>query len=338
MATITGAAGTQIPTSERAKWPFPDIQANIVIPHGKEHVKCLTLVFNDRRERALRNWIGKYIAPQVTSMQRQLEASRRQTDARSDEVILTLHLAARFFAKIGRSSSPFDDPSYCLGMNHQTIQRKLNDIHWIGFQDRKYNVNADAMVLLAGDRIELLDRTKAQISRSLQEQRIGKIIHWETGRARRKQLKDGSRVEVEHFGFVDGISRPPPSKWHLAFNDEGGGRFGSYLVFRKLGQDVDKFHKAVAQVASDLNIDEEHAAAQIFGRFRDGTPLVTHDRASGEAKDDFNYDADPNGMRCPLHAHIRRANPRTGEDDQAEVLIFRNSIPYGDPVDKEPVR
>lgn len=97
------------------------------------------------------------------------------------------------------------------------------------------------------------------------------------------------------------------------------GRNGCYLVVRQLHQDVPGFWRFVEQQSGADPAAREQLAANMVGRWRDGTPLV---QGSGEeipgipanAQDNqFNYDADPDGHGCPLGAHIRRANPRTGD-------------------------
>ena len=48
---------------------------------------------------------------------------------------------------------------------------------------------------------------------------------------------------------------------------------------------------------------------------------------------------DPSGVRCPLSAHVRKANTRDGSTDQGSVhdmltrLVLRRGIPFGDPYD-----
>jgi len=50
--------------------------------------------------------------------------------------------------------------------------------------------------------------------------------------------------------------------------------FGSFLVFRKLEQDVDRFDQLVAGLALKLGVDEARAGALVIGRFKDGTPIA----------------------------------------------------------------
>ena len=97
------------------------------------------------------------------------------------------------------------------------------------------------------------------------------------------------------------------------------GRNGTYLVIRQLHQDVPGFWRFVDQAAGADPEQREQLAAAMVGRKRDGTPLMppTGETISGIAEDAannrFTYGDDPKGRRCPIGAHIRRANPRTGD-------------------------
>ncbi len=98
------------------------------------------------------------------------------------------------------------------------------------------------------------------------------------------------------------------------------GRNGTYLVLRQLQQDVPGFWKYVDQAADGDTKNRKKLAAAMVGRKRDGTPLmptVKGDVAGTPEKhsklNNFNYAADPKGQVCPVGAHIRRSNPRTGD-------------------------
>ncbi|CAN7445155.1 hypothetical protein LJR290_002866 [Variovorax sp. LjRoot290] len=90
------------------------------------------------------------------------------------------------------------------------------------------------------------------------------------------------------------------------------GRNGSYLVMRQLRQDVEGFWRFVGgQAGGDAALSEKLAETMV-GRTKKGKPLV---EPSGETDDlnAFTYDGDPEGMRCPFGAHIRRSNPRNAD-------------------------
>lgn len=87
------------------------------------------------------------------------------------------------------------------------------------------------------------------------------------------------------------------------------GRNGSYLVLRQLRQDVHGFWQFVNDQAGGDAAARERLAAAMVGRTRQGEPVV----ASTQDINAFDYQADPHGVRCPLGAHVRRANPRNAD-------------------------
>jgi len=151
--------------------------------------------------------------------------------------------------------------------------------------------------------------------------------------------------EREAFGFKDGISHPaiegsgipgtnpkePPFKageFILGYPNEMGqlppmptpevlGRNGTYVVFRKLHQNVAAFRQYLRANAANPE-DEELLAAKFVGRWRSGAPLsLAPDRddpalgADASRNNDFLYhEDDPRGLKCPIGSHIRRMNPR----------------------------
>jgi len=190
--------------------------------------------------------------------------------------------------------------------------------------------------------------------------------------------------EREHFGFADGLSQPFVPGLHarprsgedpvaageivLGYPNAYGqlpttpiwgnvdlGRNGSYLVFRKLAQDVAGLWAWLAGEARRLAggdpaaADEltELLAAKLVGRWPSGAPLTLtpeyDDRAyaTPERRNTFGYlTHDADGLRCPLSAHIRRANPRDARGgsaaDSLSVVsrhrIVRRGRSYGTPL------
>lgn len=99
------------------------------------------------------------------------------------------------------------------------------------------------------------------------------------------------------------------------------GRNGCYLVLRQLQQDVQGFWSELnRQADGDVDLRERLAEAMV-GRKKNGEPLVAlsedsvagNDPAQRSKLNDFTYEADPRGLRCPLGAHIRRTNPRNAD-------------------------
>jgi len=106
------------------------------------------------------------------------------------------------------------------------------------------------------------------------------------------------------------------------------GRNGSYLVIRQLHQDVVGFWQFIDKETRSDPAKREQLAASMVGRNRDGSPLVPliDQPIPGiprENRDNhFTYELDPHGHRCPLGAHIRRANPRTGDLPPGATGLF----------------
>jgi len=119
----------------------------------------------------------------------------------------------------------------------------------------------------------------------------------------------------------DAVAERLPESLEAA-NRRDLGRNGSYLVFRQLEQDVAKFWRYVDEQAGHDEQWRQALADAMVGRRRDGTPLVPTtaklidgigSKLREQATNGFLYDDDPDGIRCPFGAHIRRANPRTGD-------------------------
>jgi len=121
------------------------------------------------------------------------------------------------------------------------------------------------------------------------------------------------------------------------------GKSGTYMVWRKLYQDVAAWRRVMRDAATLYKDgDEEKLAAKVVGRWPDGSPLVTHPEkpdpkfdASKSAANDFRYyDADRDGKRCPLGSHIRRSNPRDALGFEGHLSfrhrMIRRGMPYGD--------
>jgi Dyp-type peroxidase family len=145
-----------------------------------------------------------------------------------------------------------------------------------------------------------------------------------------RQTADGSWAELATgeflLGHVDGDGEIP-----VAPEPESLARNGSFMVLRKLEQDVDGFRDYVSAQARRAGVGADDLAARMMGRRRDGTPLP-----DPSTLNDFDYSDDPQGRRCPLGAHMRRCNPRDSMGFRTVLVdrhrILRNGITYGHPV------
>ena len=194
--------------------------------------------------------------------------------------------------------------------------------------------------------------------------------------------ENGIGSEGEHFGFADPISQPPiegagtpsypgdgvlepngtwrplkPGEFLLGYEDELGPdgtpvpepvelrRNGTYVVFRKLYQDVAAFRRYLATAAKSLygSDDQSHqelVAAKMMGRWRSGCPVdLSPDKddpaiaADPHRRNNFSYEGDDQGSRCPLGAHLRRTNPRSTPLKRATAVrrrrLLRRGVEYG---------
>jgi Dyp-type peroxidase family len=136
---------------------------------------------------------------------------------------------------------------------------------------------------------------------------------------------------------------------------------GTFMVFRQFQQFPGRFTayldaqapRVLPKVANRLA--REWLAAKIVGRWRDGTPVALSEERpvssianNARRANDFlyresgdGYHDDREGLRCPLGAHVRRANPRDALPGGAERVmrhrIIRRGMPYGDPAKGEEV-
>jgi Dyp-type peroxidase family len=148
-------------------------------------------------------------------------------------------------------------------------------------------------------------------------------------------------------------------------------RRGSFLVCRRLRQDVAEFRRQVQAGARQLEVPPERFAAMLVGRWPSGAPLsrtpAADDPALGadelaanhflyaddtrppstrpEHRRDDPYPAarsDLFGRACPVVAHIRTMNPRDAGTDLGAPgdtflrLMVRRGIPYGGPFTGDP--
>jgi Dyp-type peroxidase family len=99
------------------------------------------------------------------------------------------------------------------------------------------------------------------------------------------------------------------------------GRNGTFMVMRTLKQDAHAFWSYLDGQAAVHQMTREEIGEKMVGRKKDtGNPLAsTEDPMPGlglgprDNLNVFTFKNDPVGTRCPLGAHIRRANPRNAD-------------------------
>jgi Dyp-type peroxidase family len=138
------------------------------------------------------------------------------------------------------------------------------------------------------------------------------------------------------LGYADEAGELPVAPVpHLLANN------GTFMVYRKLHQNVASFRNYLDAQSAAYAGGREKLAAKVVGRWRDGTPIeLSPDVPSAALAADpqhnvnFTYGKDRDGARCPLGAHIRRANPRDSAGFHGQLVnrrsIARRGLPYGE--------
>jgi Dyp-type peroxidase family len=129
------------------------------------------------------------------------------------------------------------------------------------------------------------------------------------------------------------------------------GSNGTYLVVRQLHQDVPEFRAMLDALSKNPDGSpnpsaRERLAAQMVGRWPSGASLMEtpeRDDPTLASANEFRYhQGDPEGLKCPIGAHVRRANPRDalppmpGTEASLEVnrhhRLIRRGRSYGAPL------
>ncbi len=218
--------------------------------------------------------------------------------------------------------------------------------------------DAHVLVTLYGVDEPALDRARARLQETL-DAAAGAIAVVNEQRAR--VLPEGR----DHFGFKDGIAQPAiagsgaeprpgdglpnpgggwrdvaPGEFVIGCRDQDGGfpiapvppfdKHSSFVVYRKMRMHPERLRTYLASFNGD---DPDLLAAKMVGRWQDGTPLVSSPHGPDPAiagdparVNDFRYTQDPDGMACPVGAHVRRANPRDHDGFFGGKLSDRHRI------------
>jgi Dyp-type peroxidase family len=363
------------PTDPQYQDVLEDLQGNILKGHGRDKSGHIFLTFPNPQENpekiaALKNWIAQLAINEITSAQQQLnEAKAWRENKTPGKTFVHFALSSSGYTKLG-----FSDSQQPKGAN---LQKRGTDIQYAeAFQegmklrqnalldppvdswDTNFRKDIDALVIIADDNPEILNQKFLEIQQQLKN--ITTNIFVEQGDTLRQDF-NGKSLVVEHFGYADGISQPiflqqgvksgrnfsqdAPLDLVLIPDPFGtsGVSFGSFLIFRKLEENVQGFRKAEFALSQALGIPFELAGAMAVGRFEDGTPLVLQSNDGSPGLNDFDYQGDSQGLRCPFQSHIRKSNPRLESVKQGGPFaqsteqelghrIARRGVTYGGPL------
>ena len=334
---------------------FENLQNNILKPHGRRESDHLFLRFAAGPE-TVRSWIRRFAREEVTSANDQLA----ETDAFRDHgtpggLVASFHLSAKGYEALGFDTRAFGSAgqSFRTGMKLRAfslIARNRDPVasEW----EEPFRGDVHALVVHAHDSADVLETKTREVESDLRG--VATVLAVERGTV----LRNAKGEAIEPFGYIDARSQPlflkadldqereqgtdvwdPSAPLRLVLVDDPHtdkeDSFGSYLVFRKLRQDVDGFNEGVRALASRLSTNEALAGALVVGRFKDGTPVTVQSSDGLGAANNFEYlRADRVGNRCPFHAHIRKANqrganPLLNAEEERSRRIVRRGIPFG---------
>ena len=329
-----------------------NIQAGILRDHGREHGLLIFFSFTPKEEQRNRAAL-RAAADLVTSALDQYRAARRQKQNPRTHVA-TVALSFTGFQRCG-ATPPSGQDYFEQGMRNKKVAGELVDPAKEELDEpfKSLGRSVDGVWVLACDSVRELRRAASRIKDWAKEFEISMVGKPQPCGRWRPGKRVGGEVPAarEPFGFVDGISSPRVFKGdernHRSINypigqiliaDDKKHRGGSFLVVRKLEQNVRGFRQFEARMKDALHCagkDPELAAALLIGRKREGQPLVRWHHGARDLND-FSFAHDPKSHVCPFDAHIRKVNPRFPSDgrgiDEAEQVatqFARRSMVYG---------
>ncbi len=345
------------------KWPQPDYrkyklgrllqncQANILEHHKKQNALFAFIKFVKGKEKEVKRLAVNFKEFKLTSAYDQLLAKEGN---KSIDRVRCLYLTYAGYKYLGIKDHLIPDDgsgAFREGLMNRTSFGRYADANKL---DSKFSGEIHALLLIGFDedaeQPTKLKQIRANVLKVFQEGICE--VFFETSTLK-PQYQNGKPIyegkeSHEWFGFRDGISNPrfftskkydsEPSPLNLALRSDplGGQPYacGSFLAFVKMQQNVKAFQKATQKIADKLDISEERAGALLIGRHKDGLPITENkskarDERSLEPQklNSFNYQDDADGLKCPLHAHIRKANPRRPGDERRRIV--RRGMIYG---------
>jgi Dyp-type peroxidase family len=336
-----------------------NLQGNILKWHGRDCVHLLPIRFQEGKSEAVQRWVYQFARERVTSAWRQLQEAKEHREGKPTGNFGGLYLTASGYRKLGFSDagSRFDQPQelfpFSRGMAAYAASFGDDPSQWHDTYRSSPGNSIDGMVVLASDDEEKLAMVSGTVVAELRQSGAGELVggQSETGKVRRRG--NNAQDLYEPFGFSDGISQPfffqkdgdeiekgePEEKFSPLdlvllpdpySPDEDC--YGSFLVFRKLEQNVARFRYLLGALANRCtNGNKEEAAALVIGRFRNGTPLSKFSEVQHGPErlfNEFDFGNDSQGEKCPLHSHIRKANPRSSEEKARRIV--RRAVPYAE--------
>jgi Dyp-type peroxidase family len=345
-----------------------ELQPNIIKAHTREFLKILFLKFDQAS--AGKTFLKALVSPPSgTALMKSAKTHLLEVKAfnaakkagKSSPPLGTAYvgvgLTATGYTALGiPTPKQPDDSSFKGGMKNAALADPA-PAKW----EKHFRGDIHAIILVGDATRQPRDIALAAVRSLIASTKGVVVLGEETGHGQHNKNGEG----IEHFGYVDGRSQPiflkedideeklrqdGATTWDPAFAPSRAiipdpaspipaKQFGSYFVFRKLEQNVKLFKKEEKKLAERLKLkgaDEERAGAMIVGRFEDGTPVTSQfaDGSHNPVPNNFNYDSDPEGGKCPFFGHIRKMNPRgsggfENVDGERKHIMARRGQTYG---------
>lgn len=326
-----------------------DLQANILKHHKRNYACHVFINFKDSesgRADAV-NWIEGL---SLTSTQTQLD---QRGSAGLIEPIVCFYLSREGYEYFG---VPHLAPSRCCafeeGLKAEGRGKDITEGFQVDDDDGLFYKGKElkkfhAMLLVAHDSQDIFDEKLDEV---LGAKNTFSSIEKQYALLNKVTLENDRSEVRDWFGFVDGISGPQffPNRSYpipeknignlksIVVKDPAGlyeKSFGSYMVFLKMRQNLGAYN-ALKNKINNLIINDDLSEAYILGRFKENSePVTLTDGSIDVRNEDFDYKEmyegknDDKGIRCPFHAHIRKANPRDDANYEDRV-IHRRGMSY----------
>lgn len=338
------------------------IQGNVLKPHGRTFVSLLFFRFKQAAATtADRERNGRFLAKVAAmdavltnALQQYSDAYHKRRD-RGKKPFVSLMLTTAGVKATDRPmpQEPNGVDSFARGMlaQHEFLgdpSRNGRPSTWRKVFQREAEIHG---MWLVAHRTDAGLRAKCRFLAKLGRDCL-QITHEERG----VNMRDSEGFTREPFGFRDGLSMPqffrgvrgagpldnPPLERVLIDSNGGPDHGGSFMVYRKLEQDVAAFRRFEGALAPHLRaagLSARDPGRVLVGRDRKGVPLVKHPphpRRGQKLGNNFTFAKDMAGARCPFHAHIRKANfrqPPVGgnlsPNQQLQGQFVRRGATYG---------
>jgi Dyp-type peroxidase family len=389
--TATGAPATRTPLTVEQR---EDIQGFITSAYG--HLpKARYLFFRITGPAAAREWLA-WLIPRVTTGKRYHKVNGVKQKPQTAVNVALTRFGLEALGLPQQTLTSFPQEFYVGAAKRSAVLGDTDESapeHWeFGGTNERGGSDLHGMVALYGANDALADRIESEYREKMEQSGGVEVIAREEGQRLPQEREAFGFVDGLSQPTIEGVANEtdqdviPTGEFILGFNNSYAtlgptpgvpaandprdllapfpgvpgwkdfGKNGTFLVYRKLQQDVAGFWKMIHETVErlfgpDLPADElkyrvAHFGAKIVGRWPNGAPVTLapiYDDPElgkdGTLNNDFLYmDQDPVGALCPIGSHIRRSNPRDSlaKDDPAMSLkttghhrVLRRGIPYG---------